>query len=160
MLLCISYLSLTGLTMFILGRLLPKQWFRGDLFPYRSFAFEKRGTIYNRLHIKAWQSKVPDMSRILPNLMPGKRLSADYREQLPRMVQETCIAELTHFVLCLTGLYCMKLWRGMGGFILSILNLLGNAVFIIIQRYNRPRLMCLQKSAARKHCLEEISCAF
>ncbi len=160
MLLCISYLSLTGLTAFILGRLLPKQWFRGDLFPYRSFAFEKRGTIYNRLHIKVWQSKVPDMSRILPDLMPGKRLSADYREQLPRMVQETCIAELTHFVLCLTGLYCMKLWRGMGGFILSILNLLGNAVFIIIQRYNRPRLMCLQKSAARKHCLEEISCAF
>ena len=82
------------------------------------------------------------MSKIFSRIMPAKNLSGNYRERLPVMLQETCIAGLIHFLLCLTGLYCVVLWPGAGGVIISAINIMFfNLPFVIIQRYNRPRLM-------------------
>ena len=36
-----------------------------------------------------WQDKVPDMSKIVPKLIPAKKLDTDFRAQLPRMIEET-----------------------------------------------------------------------
>lgn len=66
---CFWYLIITGIVAFFVGRLLPKMWFRPDLFPYRSYKFEKDGQIYDKLKIRKWQNKVPDMSRILTKLL-------------------------------------------------------------------------------------------
>lgn len=141
---CFWYLIITGIISFFVGRLLPKKWFRPDLFPYRSYKFEQEGRIYDKLNIRKWQNKVPDMSRILPKWMPAKNLSGNYRERLPRMLQETCVAELIHSLLCITGLYCIKLWPGFGGVVIVMLYIVFfNLPFIIIQRYNRPRLIKL-----------------
>ena len=98
------------------------------------------------------------MSRILPALIPQKKLTQDFRQQLPAMVRETCVAEWTHFLLCLTGFYCLKLWKGTGGLVFSLLNLLVNSAYIVIQRFNRPRLMGLLEHTAQKSCLEERTC--
>ena len=46
-----------------------------DQFPFRPFAFEKNGRFYHCLHIRLWQGRVPDMSRILPALIPQKKLT-------------------------------------------------------------------------------------
>lgn len=143
---CVLYLAITGVIAFFVGRLLPKKWFRAETFPYRSFGFEKNGQIYDKLYIRQWHNKVPDMSKILPKIMPAKNLSGDYQSRLPRMLQETCIAELIHTLLCVTGLYCLKLYPGIGGVIILILYItLFNLPFIVIQRYNRPRLQRLAK---------------
>lgn len=147
---CVIYLAATGLLSFIIGRLLPKRWFHADWFPFRSCGFEQDGLLYERLKIKSWQNKLPDMSRILPGTMPRKQLRLSETNQLPRMIQETCIAELTHAVLCVTGLYCIRLWNCSSGIILAICNVLGNLPFILIQRYNRPRLVRLQKRIEQK----------
>ena len=137
---------ITGVIAFFVGRLLPKKWFRADLFPYRSFRFEQDGRIYDKIHIRKWQNKLPNMSKILPFMMPAKNLSGDYKKRLPRMLQETCVAELIHTLNCFVGLYCLKLYPGVGGVIILILYItLFNLPFIIIQRYNRPRLMRLAK---------------
>lgn len=143
---CFCFLIITGVIAFFTGRLLPKKWFRADLFPYRSFRFEQDGRIYDKLHIRKWQNKLPNMSKILPFMMPAKNLSGDYKKRLPRMLQETCVAELIHTLNCFVGLYCLKLYPGVGGVIILILYVvLFNLPFIIIQRYNRPRLMRLAK---------------
>lgn len=85
-----------------------------------------------------------DMSRILPFLMPSKKLPrmAD-ASQLCQMLQETCIAELVHALLCVAGVGAVFIWRGIGGWLFFILYAFGNLPFIIIQRYNRPKLMRL-----------------
>lgn len=84
------------------------------------------------------------MSKILPKIMPPKNLSGNFRERMPRMLQETCVAEMIHSVLCVTGLRCLRLYPGIGGFIIVILYIVFfNLPFIIIQRYNRPRLIKL-----------------
>lgn len=50
------------------------------------------------------------------------------------------MAETTHFLVAVMGLYCAKIWRG-GGLILSLLYFIWNLPFVLIQRYNRPRLI-------------------
>lgn len=143
---CFWFLIITGVIAFFVGRLLPKKWFCADRFPYRSFRFEQDGRIYDKLHIRKWQNRVLDMSKILPFMMPAKNLTGDFKKRLPRMLQETCVAELIHTLNCFVGLYCLKLYPGVGGVIISILYIiLFNLPFILIQRYNRPRLMRLAK---------------
>lgn len=139
---CFWYLILTGIIAFFVGRILPKKWFRPDLFPYRCYSFEKGGKIYDKLKIHRWQNKLPDMSKIFPQMMPPKNLSGNYKDRIPCMLQETCIAELIHTLLCVTGLHCLRLYPGIGGVIIVILYIVVfNLPYILIQRYNRPRLL-------------------
>ncbi len=151
MLKCALYFAITGLLSFFLGRLIPPnkmEWYR---FPYKLYQFEKEGTIYKRIGIHHWQNKVPDMSKVFPKVMPPKKMVATDKDSLLRMIQETCTAELTHIVLCITGLYCVRLWPGVGGITLAVLNIaLFNLPFILIQRYNRPRLVKLYKKIIEK----------
>ena len=155
---CLIYLALTGAAGFLLGRVLPKRLIRPDRGLFRCFAFEKDGRIYEKLGIRFWQSKVPDMSRILPFMMPPKSLNGDFDRRLPLMIKETCIAELIHLLLCLSGLYCLRLWPGTGGALLAAANIfLFNLPFVLIQRYNRPRLRRLAYKLERKSRLREDS---
>ena len=147
---CFLYLCFVGAASFFLGRLIPKAWLNPYSFPFRGFAWERNGKIYDKLCIRSWQTKVPDMSRIFPNLMPRKQLRGTAPVYLTEMIQEACIAEWTHLLLCIAGLHCIWLWPGIGGKVISVLNILGNMVFVVIQRYNRPRFMNLRKNVEKK----------
>lgn len=146
---CALYYLVLGAASFVLGRLLPKNWFDCRTFPYRIYSFEPE--LYHRLHVKQWQNKLPDMSRIFPKLMPPKKITADYSERLPRMLQETCVAEFIHVLLSILGFGAVFIWPGVWGWVIAIVYFLGgNLPFIIIQRYNRPRLQRLE-DGTRKH---------
>lgn len=146
---CVIYIAVLGVLSFIIGRLLPKGWFHADKFPYKTAAGEQK--IYQALRVKSWQSKVPDMSRLFRHIMPAKKMTAETVADIPRMLEETCVAELTHTLLSILGLAMLRLWPGWGGIIVTIIYiLLGNVPFIIIQRYNRPRLQRLYAMQQRK----------
>lgn len=146
---CAVYMAVLGVLSFIIGRLLPKSWFKSDRFPYRCNPKEKK--LYDFLHVKSWQAKVPDMSKLFTHIMPAKRIDAKSLADVPRMLQETCVAEFTHSVLSVLGLAIPKLWPGVCGFITALIYILfGNVPFIIIQRYNRPRLQKLYELQQRK----------
>ena len=151
MLNCGIYLAVTGILSFFLGRCLRPEYMDWNRFPYSLYNCEKDGSIYRKIRIHHWQNKVPDMSKIFPGMMPPKRLVDTGTAALRRMIQETCMAELVHGVLCVTGLYCIVLWPGIGGIVISVLNiLLFNLPFILIQRYNRPRLVRLYDRQSQK----------
>ena len=44
------------------------------------------------------------MSRIFVKIMPEKKLTKENYENLPRMIEETCVAEWTHILLSIAGL--------------------------------------------------------
>lgn len=157
---CAVYLALIGLIGFFAGRIIPAGWIDPERGWFRSFAFEKNGTVYEKLGIRRWQNRVLDMSRILPFLMPAKNLSGNYEERLPVMIRETCVAELVHIALSAAGLRCLWMWPGIGGMTVAAIHIgLLNLPFILIQRYNRPRLIRLQqKLLARKKQKEETVC--
>lgn len=153
---CLCYAAGLGVVSFVLGRLVPKEWFDYTRFPYRSFAFEKGGKIYEAIGIAKWQSRVPDMSRIFPKLMPAKKIPARPDEQtLLVMIRETCAAEATHTLLMLAGLGVIVIWPCVWGVMLYLVYaILGNLIFIIIQRYNRPRLVRLYERKRAKRSNE------
>ena len=145
---CALYAAVLGVLSFAVGRIVPKSWFHSDRFPFRCSEKEKK--LYAALRVKDWQSKVPDMSRLFKRIMPAKRINADTLSDLPRMLEETCVAEATHGILSLLGLGCMRLWKGIGGVLFAAAYiLLGNVPFIIIQRYHRPRLQKLMERRRR-----------
>lgn len=150
MLVCLFYMAALGVGSFALGRMVPKCWFDAGRWPWRCRAWEQK--LWKLLRIRQWQAKVPDMSRLFPHLMPAKKLTHETFADLPRMLQETCVAEGTHALLCLAGLYMLRLWPGMGGVVLTAAYiLLGNIPFLLIQRYNRPRLQRLLALQQRKN---------
>ena len=144
--LCFAYAAALGVLSFFLGRLLPKRWLHPEKFPFRTYTWEDK--LWKALQIRKWQSKVPDMSRLFKKLMPEKKLTQQTVQELPLMIEETCVAELTHGLLCIAGLFLLKIWPGAGGVILTVIYIVfGNLPFLLIQRYNRPRL---QKLLARQ----------
>lgn len=149
---CILYLALIGILSFIIGRILPKEKFQFHRFPFYEFASENGGRVYKKIGIQIWKGKLPDMSRICPAWISSKKLpTAPSAGQIEYMIQETCIAESVHTLLCLLGFLCVLIWKGLGGWIVSILYMLGNIPYIIIQRYNRPKLiMILQRMNTQK----------
>jgi len=144
---CLIFMVVIGILCFPFGRMLALIEFDASHGLFSPLPFEKDGLVYNRLNIRKWQNKVPDMSRIFPGIIPKKTFEKCCNStQVKLLIQETCVAELTHWVLCVAGIAIPFIWNGIGGVILFILYvLLGNLPFIVIQRYNRPRLCHMQK---------------
>ncbi len=151
---CFLYLAVLGTASFFVGRLLPKDWFSYEKPLFRCLPFEREGQIYNKLGVRRWKELLPDMSVLFPALMPSKKLPKDLTvEHLELMIQETCVAEWTHWLLCIAGFGCVLVWDGLGGWLVSLLYVLvANLPYIIIQRYNRPKLVrILHRLQAKSH---------
>ena len=142
---CILYLIVSGIVIFLIGRIFPRKWIKYNKFPFKSFKLENNGIIYNKLKIKKWKTKLPDASviicKFIPKFMPIKRIKTNKKEEIEVLVKETCVAESTHFIAALTGFFCVRIWKSLGGWIISFIYLIWNYLFIMIQRYNRPRLI-------------------
>ena len=158
---CVIYYIVLGVFSFLLGRILPKGWFNSRAFPYKPLDFE--AGLYKKLRVKQWQNTLPDMSRILPKLTQAtvttstpKKMTADYGSRLPRMLQETCVAEFIHVLLSILGFGAVFIVGGAWGWIISIVYFLaGNLPYIIIQRYNRPRLLRLEDGMKKQEGLRQ-----
>lgn len=137
---CILYLAILGIIFFWIGEALPRRWIHPDQFPFRCAEWEQSGRVYDQFHIRLWKDKVPDLSRLLPDMVPKRLCTGEPCGQMGRLIPETCVAELTHDTLILTGFVCLWIWPGTGGTTVSLLWAVGNVPFIMIQRYNRPRL--------------------
>lgn len=133
--------GITGVATLFLGIPVPRSIFRPDRFPFRPYAFEKDGAVYTKVYVHKWKDLMPDASKVISK-MTKKRIHKNVdAAALERLVQETCVAESVHWILiALTPLYSIGIPRGYG-ILFSVLYALGNLVFIIIQRYNRPRFI-------------------
>lgn len=141
------YLAALGILAHPLGQALPRSRFDPQRFPWRCRPWEKNGRIYERLGIRRWKNKLPDMSRLLPDMVKKRLGQADTL----RLIQETCTAECVHWWLLLLSAGILLLWRSPWCWALWLLyNLLGNLPYIIIQRYNRPRLLRLAEKEKRR----------
>ena len=141
---CVLYLMACGIIIFLLGRIYPRSWFCENHFPYKSYKWESDGQVYRKIGIHKWKTKLPDASviinKIVPGFMPKKRLDSTGKEKIQTLVKESCVAEFNHFLGAVSGIVCVRIWKKYG-FIITIANSLWHIPFILIQRYNRPRLL-------------------
>jgi glycosyl-4,4'-diaponeurosporenoate acyltransferase len=139
--------SLIGVSVAILGALLPDRLFEKDAFPYRSYAWEKGGRFYQKVfRVGKWKERLPDASRFVRYVFCKKRMQTLDAEYLSDFIRETRRAELSHwFLICISPTFF--LWNTSGwGVAMCLCGIFGNIPFIIAQRYNRPRLLRLLRS--------------
>ena len=140
----LAYMLTITVGIYIIGRIFPRKWIKEDKFPFRSFAFEKNGRIYDKIKIKKWKTKWPDASKLIHKIIPQipvKRFDDKSPEKVKTLIKESCVAETTHVVAFVLGFFAIFLWGSVLGVLLTIVYALANIPPILIQRYNRPRLM-------------------
>ena len=144
------YVAALGILSHFVGQALPRAHFDPQKFPYRSADWENGGKVYEKLGIKHWKDRLPDMSKIMPDMVK-KKMSAVKSQGMDVLIAETCVAECVHWWLMLLSLGIFFFWRGAWAVVFWLVyNLLGNLPFIIIQRYNRPRLVLLEQRRKRR----------
>ena len=134
-----------GIISHFYGQSLPRKWFHADKFPYKSFRWEQEGRIYRHIGVHKWQDKLPDLSRVAHNMVPKRMKDGMTVEDVRTLIAEECVAEHVHTVLCIVFLYVAKFWESGTWFFLWCIYTVGNLPFIIIQRYNRPKLVRILK---------------
>ena len=137
--------AVVGALAFLGGELLPRKNFDYTTFPYRPYHWERNGEIYEKLHIRAWKDRVPDMSRQVKTMFAKKLVNPRDPEYTRRLILETCVAELVHRVLFLLSPIFAQYMTGVYADLAMLVYALGNLPFILIQRYNRPRLVRLME---------------
>ena len=90
------------------------------------------------------------MSKIMPDMVK-KKMSAVKSQGMDVLIAETCVAECVHYWLIVLSLGIFLFWRGGWALVFWLVyNILGNVPFILIQRYNRPRLVLLEQRRKRR----------
>lgn len=113
-----------------------KWWFRGRKFEPH---------LYKLLRVKNWKKRMPTFE-------------SDYfdmtKHSLPEIIGATCQAELVHetiIVLSFLPIIFSSCFGALAVFVItSVLAALLDAVFVIMQRYNRPRLVRLADKKGKK----------
>ncbi len=150
------YVAVIGLLSNIVALFIKREKLKTDKFPFKLYKWEKGGRIYNKINIRKWKGKVPDMSKILKFMLPKKVVSGTSSRDIGRLIKETCVAELIHCVLIIMSLGVLFICPGKGGVFLFFVCLLVNLPFILIQRYNRPQYESVEKKLkAREEKLKQ-----
>ena len=119
-------------------------------FDYRRRWFQPRAWepgFYKLLRIKRWKGK-------LPTYAPGQFSLAE--NSLHRIIQNMCGAELVHEVIMVLSFLPLLTVPVFGAFpvffITSLLSALFDGLFVMAQRFNRPRLVRIyEKQEAKAH---------
>ncbi len=123
------------------GHRLPHAVFERDSRLTRLRAFESRGRWYERrLRIKRWKDRLPEAGAFFAGGFSKRRVA---RAELERFVAETRRAELVHWVaMALWPVFAIwnPPWAAAVVFVYAIA---ANAPCLVVQRYNRARLVHL-----------------
>ena len=141
----VLYVLILGIASHYIGEALPRRWSHWDRFPFRPWKWERDGKIYKKIAIDAWKDHMPDMSRWMKDMVPKRVGICPKSIDVWILVGETCVAEAVHFALCLLAPGVYFFWKNGMGVFLSLLVVVCNLPFILIQRYNRPALVSLAK---------------
>lgn len=136
-------IAVVGALAHFIGEALPRTWFHPKKFPYRAFAWEQNGKFYQRIGIQRWKDWMPDKSKFVKSTYAKRVGSMRSAEHMLRLVQETCVAEIVHWVLLFISPILLWTMESPGSGLCTFVYGISNLPFIAIQRYNRPRLMAL-----------------
>ncbi len=139
----VLYVILCGVLSHVIGEAIPRKIFHADRFPFAPWKWERNGAVYDKLYIRAWKDRLPDMSRVMKKMVSKRFDGFPTARHVQRLIAETCVAEATHAVLCLVAPVIWLFWKNYVGVLLSGVVILCNLPFIMIQRYNRPDLIAL-----------------
>lgn len=144
----ISYLSVK----------LPEHIYFYKRWIFRERKWEKAGALYERLfRVRSWKALLPEVSDFFNFSFPKKYFTQSNREYMSKYLMESCRSELTHWNIIFSSLLFI-LWCDPSTTLKIIIIAISlNLPYIIIQRYNRPRIIRLlaKKGEAKEYVLAE-----
>ena len=148
-----SIVGIIGIAAFFIGESIPRSLYDYRRFPFKCYKWEHNGEIYVRLGVRWLKSHSIDMSSIMPKAFPKQNTMSRDKAHLERLVQEMCNAELVHWILMFLSPVFWLLIDGWYGVAIAIGYALSNLGDIMIQRYNRPRIvMIIKRMEACESC--------
>jgi hypothetical protein len=109
---------------------------------FRERRFERK--LYKQLRVRKWKKYLPTYD---PDTFDARKMSVQ------ELVGATCQAEIVHEVIMVLSLLPIALIPLLGGaaalILTSVLSMLIDSVFVILQRYNRPKLVRVMERSAR-----------
>jgi glycosyl-4,4'-diaponeurosporenoate acyltransferase len=125
---------------------MPDRYFSPFFLPYREFHWEKGGFLYSRvLMVRKWKDLLPELGLILRGGHRKKALHDFTKQGLEKFLLESCRAEWTHLLAILLFVLLSFFVPGKAALFLIVYGLIMNLPCIIVQRYNRPRVIKLLK---------------
>lgn len=123
---------------------LPITIFHFNSWLFRVRNWEKDGYFYQRwFSVKRWKNSLPELSDFLSFLFSKKQMKQYSTDYLYRFALETCRAELVHWCIIISSLLFTQ-WNHTGiSLFIFVFAVLCNLPYIIIQRYNRPRILSI-----------------
>ena len=124
---------------------------------FRTFKWEENGMIWQKIfRIQSWKKFLPDGSIFFKSAYNKTNMSDAYLSTLKKFLLEMRRAELTHWISMIPAIFFFIWNPPLIGWIMVIYAILMNAPFIIVQRYNRPRLQKIYlKKQERERRLKE-----
>lgn len=124
----------------------PDSWIDDDLPWFQVKDWEDGGQLYQRwFRVRAWKHRVPSGGKLYAGGFSMTEITSWDRGTIARWVKESCRAELCHWVAILPSALFF-LWNPWHMALMMVLYAcVFNAIPIIIQRYNRPRLLRVLK---------------
>ncbi len=122
--------------------LLPKTWYDSSLWWFQCFAWEDGGNFYKKhFKVEAWKDFLPVVAGLTE--VDKSHLESQDPDYLESFIYDINVSESNHVrAILMTSIFII--WNPPGMFLLIFtLSLLGHLPFIIIQRYNRPRMQRL-----------------
>jgi glycosyl-4,4'-diaponeurosporenoate acyltransferase len=124
--------------------------FNDNSWLYRERAWERKSLIYESLFkVKKWKGWLPDGAKVSRTAFRKKRLLSSEPAYLTTFIQETCRAELLHWVIFIFWpiFFLWSPWYI--GLMMFVYAALFNLPCVITQRYNRIKLNRIIGSANR-----------
>ena len=132
----------------LVGALLPDRVLGHETAITRIRPVERDGRLYARLRIKRWKRRLPETNNFGPGARPSKS-SLGGRDGIAPLVSETRRAEYVHLCIAACGPLFL-LWNPPAlGTVMVAFGVAFNAPFIVVQRYNRARLLAVLRRPLR-----------
>ncbi|ASA21201.1 hypothetical protein [Paenibacillus donghaensis] len=130
-------------------RLLPRSLFDYRRRLYKEHPFEK--SLYKKIKVAGWKDRMPEWGHRIGFSKQTLASTSDIH-YINRFIYETCIAELGHLIMGVLGYTYLLLAYLLPApllpvymyVLISTLHLVFQMMLVIIQRYNRPRLLKLR----------------
>lgn len=118
---------------------------------FKERPFEKNGKFWkDKVRVHEWKDKLPDGASLFHAGYKKKELQSNDISTIAIFIKETKRAELTHWLLMVPAPFFF-LWNPVWvGWAMILYALLVNIPFIMIQRYNRIRLLRISERKTRR----------
>ena len=135
---------------------LPKKVFNPFLKIYKVGKNERK--FYEKIGIRKWKDRIPEAGQLFANFGKSEIAETNNNEYVYKFMSETIYAEIMHWLSALFSFLIIFIDLRLAltvGLPLVVGNMILNLMPVLVQRYNRPKLMVLYQRNERMKKKEE-----